>query len=170
MGAAYHRGTSEQSVQTPAEFIHAVKRRWGLTEFYWDLAADLDNRQAPNFFDEAQDALQQVWPTTAGREMCWLNPPYANIGAWVKKAAQSPQCHTLMLVPASVGTNWYRDWVFPYAATIVLNGRLTFVGHEHPYPKDLMLLHYAHGFGAASFSLWRWQDDPSPFNPSRPER
>lgn len=166
MGAAHHRGTSEQSVQTPPEFIHAVKRSWGLTEFYWDLAADLDNRQAPNFFDEAQDALQQTWPTTAGREVCWLNPPYANIGAWVKKAAQSPQCRTLMLLPASVGTNWYRDWVFPYAATIVLNGRIKFIGHKDPYPKDLMLLDYAYGYNAATFALWRWNDSAFVDSPS----
>lgn len=155
MGAAHHRGRSEQSVETPRDFINAVKTRYGIETFHFDLAASADNTQAWDYFTEADDSLVQEWPTTPPGTYAWLNPPYKNIVKWVEKAAKSPQTQTLMLVPASVGTNWFRDWVFPFAATVVLNGRITFVGHADPYPKDLMLLHY--GGIPQSFSLWTWQ-------------
>jgi phage N-6-adenine-methyltransferase len=157
VGAAHHRGSSEQSVETPPEFMAAVKRRYGLLGgFFWDLAASPENAKAPKFFTEADDSLAQEWPAVSGFfQFCWLNPPYSNIGKWVEKAAKSPQTQLLMLVPASVGTNWYRDWVLPFAATTVLNGRITFVGHANPYPKDLMLLHY--GGTPRTFDIWTWQ-------------
>lgn len=58
----------------------------------------------------------------------------------------------LMLVPASVGSNWYRDFVFRKAQTVFINGRIKFLGQMQPYPKDLMLCVF--GFDQYDFEVW----------------
>ena len=50
--------------------------------FTLDVAASPDNARCRRFFTRDQDGLSQSW---AG-ETVWCNPPYSNIGAWVKKA------------------------------------------------------------------------------------
>lgn len=157
-------GRSVQSVQTPPEFIAAVKQMLGVREFTIDLAADAQNTQAPRFYTEADNALMQPWPTRVG-EWNWLNPPFAKLAPWLKKA-QIEALHganTAVLVPAGVGSNWFRDHVLHSAVVLFLNGRLTFVGHTSPYPKDLMLLLYgpmAEGRGDFNnIHVWNWRID-----------
>jgi hypothetical protein len=67
---------------------------------------------------------------------------------------------TTMLVPAAVGANWWRDHVHEEASVLFLNGRLTFVGHTSPYPKDLALLLFAtHTDHVAPkwYEVWNWR-------------
>ena len=47
-----------------------------------------------------------------------------------------------MLVPAGVGSNWWKAWVHHKAYVFLLNGRITFVGQPTCYPKDCCLLYY----------------------------
>ena len=139
---------------TPPEFIAAVVRRWGPLSF--DLAASPDNAKAARFYTEADDALVQPWHTLPG--LLWLNPPFGNIALWAKK------CYTesllgariIMLTPASVGANWYRDWCWNQARTIALCGRITFVGSKDPYPKDCMLTVFG-GIEGSGFECWTWK-------------
>lgn len=136
------RGGSRQDYQTPPELINAVKRRFKIEEFAIDLAADHTNCQAAKHYSPDDNSFEQIW--NSGDGYAWLNPPYNHIEPWVKKAYVSRMvCRTLMLVPASVGSNWYRDWVNRKVTTIFLNGRITFVDCYDPYPKDCMLLNYA---------------------------
>ncbi len=61
----------------------------------------------------------------------------------------------MMLIPASVATNWFADEIHGCALVLPIRPRLTFVGHQHPYPKDLMLCVY--NLGAPGFEPWRWK-------------
>ena len=45
-GASFNRKESFQAYATPPEFIAAVKRRFRVSEFAWDLAADAENIDA----------------------------------------------------------------------------------------------------------------------------
>lgn len=154
-------GKSEQDVQTPPAFLKAVKNRFlDGEEFNYDLAASAENTVAEHFYDEEADSLIQDWSALAG--ISWCNPPYGNIEPWVAKACAETRkgAEVLMLLPASVGSNWWRTYVDKKAWVLFLNGRLTFVGHKSPYPKDLALLYYNRVFtDMSSYSIWNWREN-----------
>ena|SRR3990172_781253 len=159
-GAALARGKSKQDYKTPADFMAAVRQRFGAPRF--DLAASAKNTQCKRYFTKRKNALVQQWP----RRLCWLNPPYGNIAPWAKKCAEESALGSLILflVPAAVGSNWYRDHVFLYARTLFLNGRLKFVGQKDPYPKDLILAVFDRtldGWGGEvegpGCEIWNWR-------------
>lgn len=150
-------GKSEQSVETPDELIVAVKRRLCIEEFSIDLAADVQNAKAAFYYDEKTNALEQPWMTVRGWN--WCNPPYANLKLWTLKSFNETVefgAHTAMLVPAAPGANWWRDWVDGIAHVLFLNGRVTFKGHDKPYPKDLALLLYS-PIVWGGYEVWSWK-------------
>ena len=152
-------GRSKQDYQTPPEFVQTVRLRLGIEAFTVDLAADNFNTQACFWYSEEDNSLVQDWSQWVG-QWCWLNPPFAHIEPWVEKAAKEAKlgAQVVVLVPASVGANWWRDWVEPYAYQVFLNGRLTFVGETTPYPKDCALLIYT-PWGFRGHEVWDWRKD-----------
>ncbi len=150
-------GTSKQDVQTPKVFLSAVKHRLGIDAFIVDLAASKANTVAKQFYSERSNALVQSWVFDGWN---WLNPPFGDIRPWVQKAYEESRksAHTAMLVPAGVGANWWRDWVHGKARVLLLNGRITFVGHKQPYPKDCALLIYEPSVIPA-YECWTWPDE-----------
>lgn len=154
-------GTSNQVVQTPPEFIRAVETMFG--PMAYDLAALKSNRVTEDYYgpdhpiESRRDSLTATWPKVSN---CWLNPPYNKIGPWADKCADarsedhSETLHIFMLVPASVGSKWF-DLNVTHFADVYSIGRLTFVGHKNPYPKDLLLCHYWF-LGGNKFERWDW--------------
>jgi phage N-6-adenine-methyltransferase len=149
-------GKSEQVVGTPDDFFQAVVKRFG--GFTWDLAADWNNTKCINFIDEAQNSLVQDWHKLTPKGNLWLNPPFGKIAPWVDKAGDESRegCNVFVLVPASVGSDWFQNYVEYAAYVLALSPRLTFVGHNHPYPKDLLLCCF-NAWGFAGFETWRWK-------------
>jgi len=160
MSVSISRDNQHAEYRTPDDFLGAVRARFGALAF--DLAASKRSAITPKFYSMTQDSLRQHWPDLKGK--LWLNPPYGNIAPWAGKAAISAQqgAEILMLVPASVGANWYRDFGRVAADTYALCGRLTFKGETTPYPKDCMLLHFhqdvAMGNRPAKFFVWSWRE------------
>lgn len=175
-GPTIRRGKGNGSASTPWEFIRAVEGKFG--GLGWDLAAAKHNAKARLFATEADDSLSLVWSLLAYEEdrhpLCWLNPPYANITPWARKCAEEVQAgaRVLLLVPASIGANWYWDLVVPYADVYSV-GRMVFGDCYDSdgqlvttqYPKDLILCEYdwpRTGAGKDSndgiVKRWRWQD------------
>jgi phage N-6-adenine-methyltransferase len=152
-------GRSVQEVGTPREFLDAVEKRFG--KLQWDLAANADNHVTDGWYGPGssvnEDSFSAWWHRDVNG-LLWLNPPYANIGDWAHKCANEfvAGANILMLLPASIGTNYYRELVWPYAKTIALSPRLTFNGHSQSYPKDLVLAQYAPG-AAGQLECWRWK-------------
>lgn len=153
-GPTINRGKSKQDYGTPLVFMEAVKKRFG--PISWDLAASPHNAKADGFFSESQDSLKEPWHTWRGG-LQWLNPPFFNIGDWAKKCSIESRlgANILLLIPASVGSNWFRDYVMGQSHVMFLNGRITFDGCTDPYPKDLMLCYY-HA-GVSGFETWNWK-------------
>lgn len=152
-GAGLARHRSNQSVATPKIFISAVEGRFG--ELAFDLAADEKNTCVTGcYFDEPKNSLEQNWSALAGN--LWLNPPFANIGPWARKCSERrfDSRWTFFLVPASVGANWFQEYVAPYAFVLELTDRIKFVGSKDPYPKDMILCCY--GFGVVGRAAWHW--------------
>lgn len=155
-GPTTKRHKSNQAYATPPNFIRACEAKFQ-RRVAWDLAAGEANAKADKWYDEEMNSLAQPWHRiSAPGGMLWLNPPFDDIAPWAEKcAAESllPGCAPiLLLTPASIGTNWFREHVFRHAAVLALNGRIQFVGADDPYPKDLMLSVY--GFGANGFDIW----------------
>jgi phage N-6-adenine-methyltransferase len=150
-------GKSEQSVQTPNEFMWAVKNLLNIGAFSYDLAAEEHNAQAIHYFTKEQDALKQDWAALKG--WLWLNPPYAKLYPWTEKAWKAVVlggAKIAVLVPASTGTEWWTANVSGLAHILYLKGRITFVGHTTAYPKDLALLLYRPTV-IGGHSTWDWR-------------
>jgi phage N-6-adenine-methyltransferase len=147
---------TKQDYQTPREFIAAVERRFGTLTV--DLAAHAGNTQCSGYFNAEADSLKQDWTKSELGYVAWLNPPFANIRPWAAKceSVRLLPRWTLLLVPASIGTGWYADHVAGKAMVFGIP-RITFVGTDAPYPKDLMLC--AFGFGVAGHGFWDWRVD-----------
>ncbi len=152
-GASFNRGRSNQDRETPNDFIKAVEQRFGPIEY--DLAADALNAQSTRYFSEQDDALVQDWHHIAG--LLWLNPSFARIKPWVKKCQLEARkgARIVLLVPGSIGTEWFANHVHGHAMVLGLRPRLSFDG-VNPYPKDLMLAVYGPS-DAPGFGLWKWK-------------
>ncbi len=163
-GAAHHRHSSKQDYRTPDDFRLAVIARFGGPSI--DLACERGNKFGVRGITRTQDSFTVNWHEEIGDGLGWLNPEYSNIGRWAEQcafyAANRPGIglqgsRILLLVPASIGSNWFRDFVYPFAHTLALNGRLSFDG-KNPYPKDLILaLYNITGYATHSMSLWTWK-------------
>lgn len=160
-GAAFARGASKQDYSTPVDFIAAVEKRFGKIDF--DLAANAGNAKAARYFSETDDALAQDWDAlarsfyacTTDHLHLFLNPPFGNIAPWARKCAESRNARPLsFLIPAAVGSNWYREFVHERAKVYILNGRLSFDG-KSPYPKDCLLARYGEPPG---YYCWTWPE------------
>lgn len=145
---------SKQDYGTPWELIRAVEAKYG--KIAVDLAASPENAKAEYYFTEADDFFAQdlYWPANA---LCWVNPPFKNIGPWTEKCGRDAEqgARIVMLVPASVGAEWYARHVFGKAGVVALRPRLTFEGCDQPYPKDCILILW--GMGKTGFECWRWK-------------
>jgi hypothetical protein len=149
---------SKQDYATPPEFIRAVKELLRYTQFEHDFAADARNAQGLTYWDTEVDSLsldKDTWCDAVGDGWGWLNPPFTNIGPWAERCMQLRRDggKVALLVPASVGSNWFRDYVNGWAQVWALNPRLSFDGIG-PYPKDCMLCLYGRPPG---FNVWTWR-------------
>ena len=72
-----------------------------------------------------EDGLTHSWQG----QVVFCNPPYGReIRRWVQKMAEESQGYSLIvaLLPARTGTNWWHEWVLPYADVQFLQGRIHF--------------------------------------------
>lgn len=163
-------GRSKQDYATPKDFIAAVKKRLGITEFAHDFAADRRNRKAETFFSRKDSAFNYSpleWAVASGLDNAmghdswgWLNPPFDDIAPWANRASlcKDEGGQIAMLVPASVGSNWFRDHVDGHALVLALNGRLAFMLDQPTwlYPKDCILCLYSELL-TPGFEVWDWR-------------
>lgn len=168
-------GKSETVVLTPPEFMDATRTLLNIDDFLIDLAASEDNSHGIMCYTKETDSLKQRWRRrqTAGQWL-WCNPPYDDIAPWVEKSDET--CNLLisdpipkiaMLVPASTGSNYWREHVHEKCLVVFLNGRILFLDKHHkpicspktgkptPYPKDLALLLY--GIDQVGYDVWDWK-------------
>lgn len=113
---------------------------WGTPQIYFDvvntvyhftvdICANDQNFKMRPYMTEADDSLSMEWH---GR--IWCNPPYSDIRPWVEKALMEVQCGhaeiVVMLLPASVGSNWFHDLIYhnPNCTYSFYRGRMAFNG------------------------------------------
>lgn len=157
-------GRSFQAYGTPDDFLSAVRKRLGIEEFAIDVAASASNAVALAYYDVEANGLEREWSREGWN---WCNPPFAHIEPWVCRAYNvAHERNTAVLVPAGVGSNWWRNWVHGEAMALLLNGRLTFkgtpvnpkTGKVDGYPKDCALLLYG-PYVSPGYDVWTWTKD-----------
>ena len=115
---------------TPATFFARYDRVY---RFTLDVCATSQNALCPNYFTKAQNGLLQAWAP----ERCWMNPPYSNVNAWMKKAYEESRDGALVvaLLPSRTGTAWFHDWATKGRIEF-LRGRLKFGGSDLNAPFE----------------------------------
>lgn len=149
----------QQNFITPPELMAAIKKKWGISYFAFDLAATKDANQSDlkhAFLGPGSgfqvDSLSVDWPCYFNIDKgypnwFWLNPPYKNVRPWIEKTLDASQrgMKIATLTIASVGSNWWRDLVLPNALIIFLKPRVKFIDPETNmqmkagFTKDLAL-------------------------------
>jgi hypothetical protein len=165
-------GRSKQNYRTPKNLFTAILQHLGISEFKHDFAADRFNTKAKKFWTMRDDSLVQrasLWVLACRMGWGWLNPPFGKIRPWAAKclAVHKRGGKIALLVPASVGSNWYRDYIHeqPGVQVTFLNGRPCFDG-KAGFPKDVMLVLFTgntNPFNTNVFApeVWSWKESAS---------
>lgn len=128
--------TSSDEWETPKDLFEKLNKQYN---FHLDLCATHENHKCEKYYTKEQDGLKQEW---AG--VCWCNPPYSNVKAWVKKAYNEAQKGTVivMLIPARTDTRWFHEYIYQMYGVEVefLKGRLKFSGSKWNAPFPSMIV------------------------------
>lgn len=88
---------------TDQAVVDDLSARFG--PFTLDPCCTAESAKAPAFFTMANDGLRQRW-----FGVVWLNPPYSDVEAWVRKALDESAnngVEVVMLLPARTDTRWF---------------------------------------------------------------
>jgi phage N-6-adenine-methyltransferase len=108
------------------------------TEFHFtlDVCASKINAKCSNYYTEEQDALKQNW-----EGICWMNPPFKQVGKWIKKAYEESRkgATVVCLVASRTNTNWWHDYCMKGEIRYI-RGRPIFKGNIHGLPQPLAII------------------------------
>jgi site-specific DNA-methyltransferase (adenine-specific) len=111
---------------TPQWLVDQLAEEFAPGGFDLDPAATAENAKALRFFTESVDGLAQPWHARA----VWCNPPYGKTSTprWLAKAkAEVDAGHAglvVCLVPARVGTTWWKQYAVDRGVFIRQLGRI----------------------------------------------
>jgi phage N-6-adenine-methyltransferase len=111
---------------TPQDLFDYYDR---IYKFTCDVASSKPLAKCQHYFDKEIDGLKQTW---AG--VCWMNPPYSDLGQWVKKAYESAQQGVVVvgLLPVFTDAAWFHDYA-SHGTIELLKGRLHFANRANGY-------------------------------------
>jgi site-specific DNA-methyltransferase (adenine-specific) len=139
---ANHTATRREDWGTPPDLFAKLSTAH---DFVIDLCASAENALCDNYIDERIDLMSPMGAelvemvaegcgSTLGPSYAWINPPYqggGKTGLFVARAAELclENCLGLVaLIPASVGSRWWRECVDPFFDFVIFPPRLTYAG------------------------------------------
>jgi phage N-6-adenine-methyltransferase len=132
--------SDRQDWETPPAFIEYVEQDIIGRKITFDVCALPETAKAPNYFTPADDGLTRDWPR---KGVCWMNPPYDELAAWLKKAADEALGGSVVvaLIPARTDTVAFQEAASRASAVVFIKGRLKFVGAKDsaPFPSALLI-------------------------------
>ena len=140
--------------ETPEDFYNKLNNRF---KFTLDPCSTHENHKCDKYYTMEDDGLSKSWQD----EVAFVNPPYGDIGQWVKKAyEESTQNNAIvvMLIPVRTDTKYWHDYVMKGASKIFfVKGRLKFQNNmpqeknnAAPFPSVVVV-----------FGGLRWSPGPS---------
>lgn len=137
MDVHYSSKTNEWA--TPQDFFDKLDEEY---RFTLDPCATNENHKCELYFTIEDDGLKQDW---SGHNV-FVNPPYGReIKHWVEKSYKEslkPNTTVVMLIPSRTDTQYWHEWVFPYANKILfVKGRLKFGDGKGsaPFPSAVVV-------------------------------
>ncbi len=127
--------------------------------FTLDPCATEENHKCEKYFTKTQDGLAQPWK----QERVFCNPPYSEIGEWVKKAyKETRHKNTLvcMLIPSRTDTKWFHDYILHRAEIRFVKGRLKFGdgGGSAPFPSMVVIFRGAEMRENYQMEMWEYSE------------
>jgi len=115
---------TETTWATPQPFFDMLNREF---QFTLDVAALPGTAKCSRYFTPEDDGLSCSWDG----ETFWMNPPYGrgqNVYQWVKKAYETAKAGGtgVALLPASVDTKWFHEFVMKATEIRFVRDRLWF--------------------------------------------
>lgn len=123
--------------ETPQEFFENVNKEFSFTI---DVCATSINTKCSRYYTKNENGLLQDWKN----EIVWCNPPYGRaIKYWVEKAYNESLrgCTVVMLLPSRTDTQYWHDYIIPFAEVRFIKGRLRFNNsvNSAPFPSALVI-------------------------------
>ena len=136
---------------TPPEFFAKLNKKF---KFTLDPCCTAKTAKCEKYYTREDDGLSKSWKN----EVVFVNPPYGDIGKWVKKAYEESthnNATVAMLMPARTDTKYWHDYVMEASAIYFIKGRLKFTNDNDkqnaaPFPSvvvvfDMGRLRWTHG-------------------------
>ena len=151
--------------ETPQMLFNKLDARYGFT---LDACATDENHKCDKYYTLKDDGLSKSWKG----ERVFVNPPYGDIGKWVKKSfEESRDQNTLavMLIPSRTDTRYWHDYVMNASTIYFIKGRLKFKNKiiadytgktdvsPAPFPSAVVI-----------FGQFRWSPNPAVMTMERP--
>jgi site-specific DNA-methyltransferase (adenine-specific) len=112
------------SWETPQDFFNKLNNEFNFT---LDPSSTHENHKCNKYYTIEDDGLLKDW----SKDIVFCNPPYGKtINKWVKKSYEESLkgATVVLLIPSRTETNYWHDYIFPYAKEIrYIRGRLKFV-------------------------------------------
>ena len=110
---------SDDEYGTPQALFNYYDNIYPLTV---DVCSTRKLAKCKKFYTPKQDGLSKEWVG-----VCWMNPPYSSLGAWVKKAHEAAKNGAVVvaLLPMFTDTAWFHGYA-SHATIEALKGRLQF--------------------------------------------
>ena len=126
--------SKNQEWETPDEIYTPLDKEFGFTV---DVAASAINHKCSRYLTERDNGLLVSWVGNT----CWLNPPYRQVGKWVKKAYLESLNGVVVvcLVQARTNTNWWHDYCMKGEVRFI-RGRPKFKGCKYGLPQPLAIV------------------------------
>lgn len=122
--------------RTPPDLFRSLSEEFG--GFDLDVACEKDSALCTRYITSDDNAFLHDW---TGR--VWMNPPYSDIGPWMRKAHESVTTGkadlVVALVPARTGADWFHEFALKHEVRF-LRGRLRFSGSVNSAPFDCCLV------------------------------
>lgn len=132
---------------TPQWLFDALNKEFGFT---LDPCSDGNNAKCENFYTSQENGLLRDW----GTESVFMNPPYSDCNAWMRKAYSAAQqgATVVCLVPSRTDTEWWHRYAMKGEVRL-LRGRLCFgeAKWNAPFPSAVIV------FRPREFRLIVWE-------------
>ncbi len=123
-----------QEWETPDNIFVPLNREFLFT---LDPCATPENKKCSQYFTIEDNGLTKCW----NKATVFMNPPYKDVGKWVKKAFYESRKGALVvcLIPARTNTAWWHDYCMSGEIRFV-RGRPKFIGAKHGFPQPLAIV------------------------------
>lgn len=120
---------------TPPDLFQGLTREF---KFTLDPCSTHENALCSHHYTIVENGLSKDW----GDNVVFMNPPYSNVAAWMKKAYQSSRngATVVSLIPARTDTNFWHEFATKGEIRLI-RGRLKFSGSRTsaPFPSAIVI-------------------------------